>query len=72
METIKVLCELYFDVNDTDTKDLIVKKIQFICNKKSTGWNEGFEPYNPNNVNYKSSNDLSIEFGELVSKLQMD
>ena len=71
METIKVLCELYFDVNDTETKDLIVKKIQFICNKKSTGWNEGFEPYKPN-ITCKSSNDSSIEFGELVSKLQMD
>ena len=72
MDTIKVLCELYFDVNDIETKDLIVKKIQSICRQKLTGWNEGFEPYNPNNVNYKSSNDSSIEFGELVSKLQMD
>ena len=39
MDTIKILCELYFDIEDIDTKDLIVKKIQSIACKSSNGSN---------------------------------
>lgn len=70
MDTIKVLCELYFSIEDINTKDLIVKKIQSICSQKLTGWNEGFEPYNPNNITCKSSDNSSIEFDELATRLQ--